>query len=140
MPGPACDAQAMTFTSSAIARVFARYESDFGTLFFRRQTPTVGANRIAWLNCLEAESSIECSDAHVRIWDDPDQPRRSADVRGDRRYDIFGAHAIGMRGLGVLWGYGTRDELETAGADQLVESAGDLAGTVLSMIGVKSTH
>lgn len=54
---------------------------------------------------------------------------------GDRRYDISGAHAVGMRGLGVLWGYGTRDELETAGADRLVQSAADLAGTVLSMLG-----
>jgi phosphoglycolate phosphatase len=53
---------------------------------------------------------------------------------GDRRYDISGAHAVGMRGLGVLWGYGTRDELETAGADQLVESPADLADTVVSMI------
>jgi phosphoglycolate phosphatase len=53
---------------------------------------------------------------------------------GDRRYDISGAHAVGMRGLGVLWGYGTRDELETAGADQLVESTADLARTVLSMV------
>ncbi len=52
---------------------------------------------------------------------------------GDRRYDISGAHAVGMRGLGVLWGYGTRDELENAGADQLVESTTDLARTVLSM-------
>jgi phosphoglycolate phosphatase len=53
---------------------------------------------------------------------------------GDRRYDMAGAHAVGMRGLGVLWGYGTRDELETAGADQLVESSADLGRTVLSMI------
>jgi len=53
---------------------------------------------------------------------------------GDRRYDISGAHAVGMRGLGVLWGYGTRDELESAGADHLVESTVDLAGTVLAMI------
>lgn len=56
---------------------------------------------------------------------------------GDRRYDISGAHAVGMRGLGVLWGYGTRDELETAGADRLVESPADLASTVLSMVGGK---
>ena len=56
---------------------------------------------------------------------------------GDRRYDIFGAHAVGMRGLGVLWGYGTRDELETAGADQLVESTADLACTVLAMVSGK---
>jgi phosphoglycolate phosphatase len=54
---------------------------------------------------------------------------------GDRRHDISGAHAVGMRGLGVLWGYGSRDELETAGADRLVESTADLASTVLSMVG-----
>ncbi len=53
---------------------------------------------------------------------------------GDRRYDIAGAHAVGMRALGVLWGYGAREELETAGADQLVEAPADLARAVLSMI------
>jgi phosphoglycolate phosphatase len=53
---------------------------------------------------------------------------------GDRRYDLAGAHAVGLRGLGVLWGYGTRDELETAGADRLVEFPADLACTVLSMV------
>jgi phosphoglycolate phosphatase len=53
---------------------------------------------------------------------------------GDRRYDISGAHAVGMRGLGVLWGYGSRDELETAGADRLVDSPANLARTVLSMV------
>jgi phosphoglycolate phosphatase len=58
---------------------------------------------------------------------------------GDRRYDISGAHAVGMRGLGVLWGYGTRDELETAGADQLVDSPADLARTVLAMVNAKQT-
>ena len=61
-------------------------------------------------------------------------PSRSLMV-GDRRHDISGAHAVGMRGLGVLWGYGTRDELEIASADQLVESTADLARTVVSMIG-----
>jgi phosphoglycolate phosphatase len=56
---------------------------------------------------------------------------------GDRRYDISGAHAVGMRGLGVLWGYGSRDELEDAGADRLVDSPADLARTVLSMLNGK---
>ena len=51
---------------------------------------------------------------------------------GDRRHDIFGAHAVGMRGLGALWGYGTRDELETAGADQLVDFPVDLPRAILS--------
>ncbi|UPK35922.1 HAD hydrolase-like protein [Bradyrhizobium sp. 186] len=53
---------------------------------------------------------------------------------GDRRHDIVGAHAVKMRGLGVLWGYGSRDELEAAGADQLVERPADLAHVVLSML------
>ena len=53
---------------------------------------------------------------------------------GDRGHDIVGAHAVNMRGLGVLWGYGSRDELEAAGADQLVELTADLARVVLSML------
>jgi phosphoglycolate phosphatase len=59
---------------------------------------------------------------------------------GDRRYDISGAHAVGMRGLGVLWGYGSRDELETAGADRLVESPAELAATVLAMTSGKQSR
>jgi len=53
---------------------------------------------------------------------------------GDRRQDIAGAHAVGMRGLGVLWGYGSRDELETAGADRLVDRPDDLTDAVLTMV------
>jgi phosphoglycolate phosphatase len=53
---------------------------------------------------------------------------------GDRRHDIIGAHAVNMLGLGVLWGYGGRDELEAAGADRLVELTSDLARVVLSML------
>jgi phosphoglycolate phosphatase len=53
---------------------------------------------------------------------------------GDRRHDIVGARAVGMRSLGVLWGYGSRHELETAGADQLVERPADLARVALSML------
>ncbi|HJQ58902.1 MAG TPA: HAD-IA family hydrolase [Vineibacter sp.] len=53
---------------------------------------------------------------------------------GDRKHDVIGARSVGMRSLGVLWGYGTRGELETAGADQLVESPTDLARTVQSMV------
>ena len=56
---------------------------------------------------------------------------------GDRRHDISGAHAVGMRGLGALWGYGTRDELEIAGADWLVECPADLANAVLSVTNSK---
>ena len=40
---------------------------------------------------------------------------------GDRRYDIDGARANGMRAIGVTWGFGTREELEGAGADHVVD-------------------
>ncbi len=41
---------------------------------------------------------------------------------GDRRHDIEAAHANDLPGVGVLWGYGSRGELEAAGADTLMES------------------
>lgn len=70
----------------------------------------------------------------VHILSDQDiSPSRSLMV-GDRRHDVAGAHAVKMNGLGVLWGYGSREELETAGADQLVERPADLARVVLSML------
>jgi len=53
---------------------------------------------------------------------------------GDRRYDVTGAHANGMRALGVLWGYGTLEELEGAGADDLVGEPAGLAAAALAMI------
>lgn len=40
---------------------------------------------------------------------------------GDRKYDVIGARANGMRSVGILWGYGSRDELEQAGATIVVE-------------------
>ena len=41
---------------------------------------------------------------------------------GDRSHDIVGARKNGLRSAGVLWGYGTREELTEAGADRLYES------------------
>lgn len=52
---------------------------------------------------------------------------------GDRKFDITGAHANGMRAVGVLWGYGDRAELEIAGADLLVEKPAELAVVALGM-------
>ena len=61
-------------------------------------------------------------------------PSRSLMV-GDRDFDITSAHAVGMQGLGVLWGYGDRAELEEAGADELVATPADLAPKVISRLG-----
>jgi phosphoglycolate phosphatase len=50
---------------------------------------------------------------------------------GDRKHDIEGAKAHqGVLTVGVLWGYGTRDELEGAGADVVVASIAELPAAV----------
>jgi phosphoglycolate phosphatase len=52
-------------------------------------------------------------------------PRATALV-GDRAHDVAGAHAHGLRAFGVLWGYGGREELQAAGADELLERPAEL--------------
>lgn len=46
---------------------------------------------------------------------------------GDRRMDIEGARAHGMRSIGVLWGFGDEAELRRAGADVLARDPAQLA-------------
>ncbi len=41
---------------------------------------------------------------------------------GDRSHDVIGAKTNGMRAIGVLYGYGSRDELAEAGAAHLCAS------------------
>ena len=45
---------------------------------------------------------------------------------GDRDQDIAGAKANGLRSAGVLWGYGSEEELTGAGADYLAAKPEDL--------------
>ena len=51
---------------------------------------------------------------------------------GDREYDIKGAKDVGIASIGVLYGYGFREELEGAGADHIVETVDDLQKLLLS--------
>ena len=50
---------------------------------------------------------------------------------GDRRHDIEGAKQSGLHSLGVLYGYGSREELEHAGAEAIAETPADVAGQIL---------
>ena len=45
---------------------------------------------------------------------------------GDRRHDLVGAIANNMTPIGVAWGYGSVEELETAGARSIANSPADL--------------
>jgi phosphoglycolate phosphatase len=50
---------------------------------------------------------------------------------GDRSYDIIGARNNGMLALGVLYGYGSKEELAQAGARYLCEKPQDVLAYVL---------
>ena len=45
---------------------------------------------------------------------------------GDRWYDVAGAKQNGLASVGVLYGYGSREEMEKAGADYIAGSVAEL--------------
>lgn len=45
---------------------------------------------------------------------------------GDRKHDIIGANETGIDSIGVLWGYGSKDELEAAGASLIAQTTDSL--------------
>jgi phosphoglycolate phosphatase len=49
---------------------------------------------------------------------------------GDRSHDMVGAKNNGMKGIGVLYGYGSRDELLAAGAHHVCATPGAILGCI----------
>ncbi len=52
---------------------------------------------------------------------DPER-KMSAVMIGDRKHDIIGARENGIDSIGVTWGYGSNDELETAAATRIADT------------------
>lgn len=50
---------------------------------------------------------------------------------GDRFYDIDGAKEVGIASIGALFGYGSRPELEEAGADYIASEPDEIAKIIL---------
>lgn len=46
---------------------------------------------------------------------------------GDRKHDLIGANANGVAGIGVLWGYGSREELEAERPVLVAEKPADIS-------------
>jgi phosphoglycolate phosphatase len=53
---------------------------------------------------------------------------------GDREFDVTAAARNGIRAVGVTWGYGSRAELEGAGAATLCDAPGALASAALALL------
>ena len=52
--------------------------------------------------------------------------KKSAIMIGDRKHDIIGAKETGLDSIGVLYGYGTYDELKNAGATYIANTTADI--------------
>ena len=57
------------------------------------------------------------------------EPQASVMV-GDRAHDIRAARANGLSSVGVLWGYGSREELAGAGATSIIDHPDALLGKI----------
>lgn len=56
----------------------------------------------------------------------PVKDYREAIMVGDRRHDIIGARENGIDSIGVMYGYGSRDEFEKSQATYIVETVAEL--------------
>lgn len=86
------------------------------------------------------ESGGEKPEMIARIMKDHDIQPGNAIMVGDRRFDIVGAHANRLRGIGVLWGYGGESELTEAGADHLCVSPADLELAIANQLRAAMKH
>jgi phosphoglycolate phosphatase len=111
------NAASATFLATSKPRIFAqRILEHFGlshhfTGVYGSELDGLYDNKVHLLEHLLAAEGIE--------------PRATVMV-GDRAADILAAKANGVGSIGVLWGYGSADELTSAGADRLCAMPGDL--------------
>ena len=64
--------------------------------------------------------------------------RSRAVMVGDRMHDCEGASANGVETIGVLWGYGSREELQSAGAAAICAQPRELAPAVAKLLGLRA--
>jgi phosphoglycolate phosphatase len=60
-----------------------------------------------------------------------DAEKNEAILVGDRKYDAEGAKICGIDSLGVLWGHGSRRELESADFTYIAESSKEVEGLLV---------
>lgn len=76
-------------------------------------------------------SLIEKGDIIRLVLEKHNLPKESVLMIGDRSFDVLGAKEQGIASAGVLWGYGSKEELETAGADYVFERVEDIENFLL---------
>lgn len=73
------------------------------------------------------ENKIEIIEESLRLlFKDCPVEKEKCVMVGDRKYDVSAAGQTGIKSIGVTYGYGSREELEEAGADLIVDSVSEL--------------
>lgn len=62
-----------------------------------------------------------------------EEEKKSVIMVGDRKHDVEGAKKTGLSVVGVLYGYGSKEELQDAGADYLCETPSEVAELLRSL-------
>jgi len=108
------------------------------TLILATSKPTVFANQILkhfeldkYFDFVSGSELDGSRDAKAEVIDHALKsmnlkPTQSMVMVGDRKHDIIGAKAHRLKSIGVLYGYGSKQELQNAGADIIVNSIEEL--------------
>jgi len=80
---------------------------------------------------LEENSRVEKEDVLLYAIETCGAKVQDSYMIGDRRYDMEAGKKLGLITVGVLYGYGDREELEKAGADRICETVKELKEVLL---------
>ena len=69
------------------------------------------------------ETRLNKADVIEYVFKESKASRENAVMVGDREHDIFGAQKCSLDSIGVLYGYGSKEELEAANATYIADSA-----------------
>ena len=77
------------------------------------------------------EKRVSKSDVIEYVLDKAGAKAEDAVMVGDRLHDVEGAAKFGIPTVGVLWGYGSREELEQAGAKWIARTMDDMVNAII---------
>jgi phosphoglycolate phosphatase len=124
-----------------VAEILGRLRSDGCRLFVATSKPTLYAERIVAHFALDRHvERVFGSEVDGTRSDKTELLRhalssvacapRDAVMIGDRSHDMIGAGNNGMSAVGVLYGYGSRDELNASGAGSIAPTVSDIPGAI----------
>jgi len=115
------DGVKMAIATSKVKKYAERIAEHFG---FSQYFDFIGGSEFDGRRGAKAEVIADVLE-HFQIGGSPEALARVVMI-GDRKYDIVGAAAAGIDSIGVLWGFGSAEELRAAGATSIVGSTEEL--------------